>query len=73
MINKDVYLQFLVDTFDDPDDVVALLNDPAVMRKFTDEDREWLTCKHLEYLGWTEITQEEADNLELIEDKPNVD
>ena len=63
-INKlESYYSAIIKHFNDEDEIVYFLNKPEILRKFTDDDREWLVLKWLKEQGWVEVNEEDIPDL----------
>ena len=57
MIDREVYYKDIISRFEDEDKLVAFLNTPEILAKFSDEDREYLITTWLTDSGWLEVKE----------------
>jgi len=57
LIDREVYYKDIISRFEDEDKLVAFLNTPEILTKFSDEDREYLVTTWLADNGWLEVKE----------------
>lgn len=62
LINKEDYFKTYILTMENEDKVTEFLNDPAIMRKFDDETREYFITGWLLANGYTEVPNDEESS-----------
>jgi hypothetical protein len=61
MANKETYYEAVIKNFANEEQVVEFLNQPDIMNKWPDEDREYFIFKYLEDNGWYEADEPEPE------------
>lgn len=59
LINKEAYFKTYILPMGNEDKVTEFLNDPAIMRKFDDETREYFIAEWLMANGYDEVPNDE--------------
>jgi len=57
MANKELYYDSVIKKFNNEDLVVEFLNQPDIMRKWSEEDREYFIVKYLQDNNWVEVDE----------------
>jgi hypothetical protein len=61
MATKEEYYELVIKKFTDEDSVVEFLNKEDILRKWTDEDREYFIVQYLKDNGWEEVVEEKQE------------
>jgi hypothetical protein len=61
MATKEQYYELVIKKFTDEDAVVEFLNKEDILRKWTDEDREYFIVQYLKDNGWEEVVEEKQE------------
>jgi hypothetical protein len=59
MATREAYYETIIKKFINEDLVVDFLNQPDIINKWSDEDREYFIFKYLEDNGWVDIEENE--------------
>jgi hypothetical protein len=61
MATKEQYYELVIKKFTDEDAVAEFLNKEDILRKWTDEDREYFIVQYLKDNGWEEVVEEKQE------------